>query len=280
MTWTPTIHERSAWEDPKLPVTGGSPFPFTALDTIVPHYTADDNLIDGDPGEHANQLDDYLRAIQASYERTRGYSIGYSFAIDWLGGIWELRGFDWRPAANLDHNHHTLPVLFLVDGADHATAEAWQTFRWLNAHARSRPERRRTTKLFVIGHGQLQKPNHPTGCPGIGIRLDIAAGLGDDEYEPPKPPKPEPPKPTPEPPLPPDTGEDDDMATNLHLVAPADAGLPEVIVTIDGAGATIIGLASPADAAAISAAMKATRVEVSAEQFNEFNKVARVGDGA
>ena len=186
--FTPVIHERSTWEDPFWPVDqnyskggnkrSGKParVQWDKIDTNVPHYTAADNLIDGDPGEFASDLPAYFRSIQRSYTISRGYSVGYNFFVDWLGGIWVGRGWDIQCAANLDHNTHTISILCLVDGDDTTTPEANRSIRWLVEETRRRAKR--TTQ--IIGHGQLQDPNHPTGCPGAGIRNLISL----DVYEP------------------------------------------------------------------------------------------------
>src|SRR5918993_314005 len=192
---TYTYHPRSTWVDPARPVTGPA-LPWATIDTIAPHYTAAVDLIDGDLGEFVEDLPAYFRAIQRDYLLNRptyrdgvlistGYSIGYNFGIDWLGGVWQLRGWDIKCAANAGNNDHVVAVLFLVDGADHPTPEAWSAFRDLNREARQRAER----KLKVIDHGRL--PNAATACAGAGIRADVDAGLGDDEYAPPTPPTPE-----------------------------------------------------------------------------------------
>lgn len=131
-----TFHRREAWQDPKMPVVGPSPT-MDQWDTFPLHYTAADNLIDGDPGEHAEDLPAYLRAIQRDYTLNRGYSIGYGFAVDWLGGVWELRGYDIRNAANRGWNHRTGPVLCLVDGDDPLTPEALWSVRALHRGRRS-----------------------------------------------------------------------------------------------------------------------------------------------
>lgn len=196
-----TLHQRQTWEDPRYPVkqSGQSSINWTLIDTSVPHYTAALNLPDGDPGENASQLSAYMRAVQQDYLLNRGYSIGYNFAIDWLGGVWECRGFDIKCAANADHNTHTIAILCLVDGNDPLTSLGVQSMRAIIADV----NRRAKKVTAIVGHGQLQNPNHPTGCPGSGVREQIATGL----YNPiqPIPPDPIPPTPTP-------TKEDNDMS--------------------------------------------------------------------
>lgn len=163
-----TFHPRERWEDPNLPVDGPAPT-LEQVDTFPLHYTAADNLIDGDPGEHAEDLPAFLRAIQRDYEINRGYSIGYGFAVDWLGGVWELRGYDFKNAANRGWNHRTLPVLCLVDGADPLTDLALHSVRALYAEA----QRRTGRELHLVGHRDIGA----TACPGGGIYGQIQLGL-------------------------------------------------------------------------------------------------------
>lgn len=164
-------HSRLAWTNPREPITGPA-VDWRTIDTVVIHYTAADDLIDGDPGEHADQLPAYMRAMQHAYLTSRGYSLGYCVAVDWLGGSWEIRGADIRCAANKDHNTHTFAILVLVDGNDMATHYAAAEIRRLVAEAEALAKR----SLKIIGHGQLQNPNHPTGCPGSGLRAQITLG--------------------------------------------------------------------------------------------------------
>lgn len=163
-----TLHRREDWQSPSEPVKGPAPT-LEQVDTFPLHYTAADNLIDGDPGEHASMLPQYLRNIQHSYITNRGYSIGYGFAVDWLGGVWELRGYDIKNAANLGWNHRTLPVLCLVDWQDPLTSEALWSVRALYREANRRTGR----SLNDVGHRDIGS----TRCPGDGIYAQIQQGL-------------------------------------------------------------------------------------------------------
>jgi hypothetical protein len=192
-----TVHPRSSWVDPRYPVTGPATN-WTRIDTVVIHYTAADNLIDGDPGEHASGLPAYIRSIQRDYETRRGYSIGYWWAVDWLGGVWQLRGWEIKSAANATHNEHTAPILVLVDGADTATPAACASIRALVAET----QRIAGRTVKIQGHGSLT--GAATACPGVGLRAQIAAGVFVPQ-----------PDPIPEPPV-----EDDDMM--IAIYRPAD----------------------------------------------------------
>ena len=162
-------HPRSSWQSPGPPVAGPG-WSAASIDTLSLHYTAADDLIDGDPGEHADDLPAYLRAIQRDYlgRKPVGFSIGYSFAVDWLGGVWELRGYDYSAAANRGWNHRTVAVLCLVDGADPLTNEAVESVRKILAESNRRVGR----ELKVRPHSEIGA----TACPGDGIRRQINSG--------------------------------------------------------------------------------------------------------
>jgi len=161
-----TYHPREVWQSPSQPVKGPA-FDWSKIDTLPLHYTAADDLIDGDPGESADDLPGYLRAIQNHYLTKRGYSVGYNFAVDWLGGVWEIRGFDYKCAANRGWNERAVAVLCLVDGADPLTAEAVKSVRKILAETNRRAGR----SLTVRPHSEIGS----TACPGDGIRRQIKA---------------------------------------------------------------------------------------------------------
>lgn len=231
-------HPRSSWEDPKWPVDAtyrfrtlpggdgmstipGSGFLLTTgtaprlrwadITTVALHYTAADNLIDGDPGELASGIPGYLRQIQEAYARQRAYSIGYNWAVDWLGGIWELRGHDIKTAAHAPANGYATAVLCLVDGADTTTLAADESIRKI-----IRESQRLADKfLKVTGHGLLQ--GVATACPGAGIKLKLAAGTYNPNW-------------LPTPPLPPEINPDSQPkppSQEEHmpqLIQPTDSG--------------------------------------------------------
>jgi hypothetical protein len=166
------MHNREVWEDSALPVDGPA-FSWADIDTIAIHYPGDDDLPDGDPGENADDLPGYIRGVQRHYEThpDRGYSIGYSVAVDWLGGTWELRGDEFRCAANSGWNHRTVAIWVLVDGADACTPEAAAAVRNLVAQCWGHM----ATAPNPVGHRQIATSGTP--CPGTGIWAQLEAGL-------------------------------------------------------------------------------------------------------
>jgi hypothetical protein len=205
-----TVHERSAWEPAgfrmALDFTSKPPVaPIWNWDRAALHYTADDDLPDGDFGEFINQIPAYLAAITISYYVSRtdggytrksdgryfpGFPIGYGFAVDWLGGVWILRGFDFVHAATGSHNHHVPAILLLTDLADPGSDEMWASVR-----AIQRECNRRGAKLAdrPWGHGEFRRftgKGTPTSCPGGPIIVQRDQGLGDISYDPTPPPPP------------------------------------------------------------------------------------------
>lgn len=188
------------------------------VDQMVAHYTGAKDVPDGDPGEDLTTMRDYLRAIERDYLTNRtgggyvrksdnvyfpGYHTGYSFAVDWQGGAWEIRGFDFLPAATNQHNGHTVAVLFFVDGADKANTAMWNTARAIGRETRRRANRADFKSRFT-DHGTLtitSGTGTATACAGPGIRSQLATeGFIDIA-----------PTPTPTPP----PGDDDDMPNIL-----------------------------------------------------------------
>lgn len=166
-------HPRADWVGAE-PVTGPA-IRWADFDTVVAHYTAAPNLIDGDPGEQWGLLPQYLRSIHHDYLHNRpqpdgspGYSIGYCVAVDARGEAWELRGFDIKPAATKGHNDHAWPILLLVDGQDAATPEAVETVRELVTRAQGQAGR----PLAIRGHRDFAA----TQCPGDGVYGQVQDG--------------------------------------------------------------------------------------------------------
>ena len=110
----------------------------------------------------------YLRNMQKSYVDRRGYSLGYSVAVDQQGISWEIRGTDYIPAANVGYNDSTWVILALVDWQDECNPKMVETIRRLVAWARQQTGE----DTPVIGHKDLAS----TQCPGTGIYNQIRNG--------------------------------------------------------------------------------------------------------
>lgn len=153
-------HPRTTWQDPRFPVFGPADN-WADNDTVVIHYTAGDQIPDDVAG--------FLRNTQYYYVTQRGYSIGYSFAVDQKGDIWQLRGWEYQSAANRGHNDHTLPILVLVDGQEPASPEAVESVRRLVQEAEYHFGR----EMKIVGHREIGS----TSCPGAGLQTQVNNGV-------------------------------------------------------------------------------------------------------
>lgn len=182
----PTVHSREEWVEDCYPITGPAQN-WTLITQPVAHYSAAVRTPDGDLGEFDYQIAPWLRAVNRDYWKNRkgfglatcagflpGYAVGYLFAVDWLGGAWELRGFDIRAASNAPSNEWTFPILFITDGIEPASSLAWQTARALGREARRRSGRADFVNSY-LPHGRV--PGSATACCGAGIIGQIDAGI-------------------------------------------------------------------------------------------------------
>lgn len=186
-------HPRESWQLPSEPVRSENSFEWTDVTQIVFHYTAATNLPDGDFGESIEDLVGFHRRMQHDYLTNRDppYSLGYNFSVDWLGGVWEIRGDDFECAANAGVNGWSFAILCLVDGNDRATPLMARTNRVLVSRARALAGR----NLKLTGHGTNSGSTTVTSCPGAGIKIDLDEGVFDPDIWTPPPPPPTPPDP-------------------------------------------------------------------------------------
>lgn len=166
---------RSAWEQAGFTVdshTNSRPIDWSRVDSIVIHYTAAKNA-DSDTAR-------WLAQMQRSYVNGRGYSLGYSCAIDQTGVCWEIRGTDHIPAATKGENGHTFAILQLVD--------------WQNPANPAMIERTRRLVSDLRAHNQMTITGHrdwgATRCPGDGVYHQIETGTFEPVSTPPTPPAP------------------------------------------------------------------------------------------
>jgi LysM repeat protein len=96
--------------------------------------------------------------------------IGYNFAIDKWGRIWELRGWTFQNAANgTNSNRTSFSVVCLVGVEDNAlNNEMIKSLQWLYGEARRRFNR----VLIIKGHQE----HKATACPGSAIMALIRSG--------------------------------------------------------------------------------------------------------
>jgi hypothetical protein len=191
-----TIHEREDWQPAKYPIKGtyrfrlnpdtGKPIPGTGylMDPNIwnrrnpalithqaVHYTADDQLPDT-PIENMNDdVFKYIQAMQISYARNRAYSLGYTWIVDYLGGIWECRGRDVKCAAHAPANEYADAILVLIDLGKPISDIMAHSIRYLIREAQYETQRGQV----ICGHRQLKGTS--TGCPGDVIINQINSGF-------------------------------------------------------------------------------------------------------
>lgn len=130
---------------------------------------------------------DVIKSIQRSHMNNsrEGYvDIAYNFAVDYLGNVFELRGWNTQGAANgtNDGNQNYVSVVYLGDPNDPLTDAAKQAFKSIRTEADKR------------GIGKENRPHSSfkaTSCPGDEIRAYIST-LSGGESVPSAPPRPSP----------------------------------------------------------------------------------------
>lgn len=156
---------RSTWtSEPR----GGAQLTGTKLGGIACHWpgsTTDDYGV-----ESVSRVASRLRGWWDFHVNTRGWSdIGYNFAIDQAGRVWDLRGLTrvgahCASASNPDANHEWLGVLFILGDQEEPSAamiQAFQDFR------RDVFLPRWPGRLKLTGHGRAPGvPGAQTACPG------------------------------------------------------------------------------------------------------------------
>ena len=166
---------RSAWEQPGYTInehTDARPINWARVDSIVIHYTAAETA-DTDTAR-------WLAQMQRSYVNGRGYSLGYSAAVDQNGVCWEIRGTDHIPAATKNENGHTFAILQLVDWQNPANELMIERTR------RMVSELRQQNRMTITGHRDWGA----TRCPGNGVYHQIETGTFEPVPTPPTPPAP------------------------------------------------------------------------------------------
>ena len=168
---------RTSWEQAGMTVgqhTDARPINWSRVDSIVIHYTAAETA-DTDTAR-------WLAQMQRSYVNGRGYSLGYSCAIDQQGVCWEIRGTDYIPAATKHENGHTFAILQLVDWQNPANELMVERTRQLVAALRQQ------NRMSITGHRDWAA----TRCPGDGVYHQIQTGAFEPVPTPPTPPTPGP----------------------------------------------------------------------------------------
>lgn len=114
-----------------------------------------------------------LRSMDAAYQSQRGYVLGYNAAIDMIGNVYEIRGLDYKCAANGNGTVNTPAVaiqFMLRDPDDTPTNEAVEAARWITI------EWRKIVPRMLLQNGHQDMFN--TGCPGAGVVNQLGPRVG------------------------------------------------------------------------------------------------------
>lgn len=162
-------HDRTEWQDPAYPVTSSSYLNLNSLSYITLHYIGVD-------GVNLSNIPQWLRNAQLDYVINRGYSLGYNSAVDMAGEEWEIRGFDYRCAANgsQDTNIPSYSIVLLLPNTwDVPPTAQIDGVRNLVARIRATAAAAGNSDFLEInGHRDLSA----TSCPGDPIYSLIQNG--------------------------------------------------------------------------------------------------------
>lgn len=167
-----TILPRSTWTSTSKGFTRFSSRRLTPdnIERLVPHYPAAGNV------EFANptlaQSCQRLRNWRRYHVGTNGWAdLGYPFAIDQAGRIFECAGDTHAAAHTRGHNFDSLAALFIVGDNERPSAKARAAFRALGRRLRKKFKK---MSPVPIDHGRM--PGNSTSCAGQPIRKEIDAG--------------------------------------------------------------------------------------------------------
>jgi hypothetical protein len=130
------------------------------IDSVVIHYPGHDGVGDDTARDLANS--------QRYYATNRGYSLGYNAVVDRAGVLWQVRGIDYRNAANKGANNTSVSVQMRVNLDEPGSTAAVTRVRRFVADV----ERWCGHPLKVLGHRDVGA----TACPGDAIYNQITTG--------------------------------------------------------------------------------------------------------
>jgi len=138
-----------------------------AVSAMTVHYTGARNVM-----ASADQIPGRLRAMQAAdLAKANMSAIKYNFAVDKYGRIWELRGFEFRNAADgrAETNQDSFSAVVLVGVDDNEpTPQIVQALQSLYQHAVRRFDRQLTVRCH--------KDVRATSCPGVLLEGLVRSG--------------------------------------------------------------------------------------------------------
>jgi len=154
---------RAVWEQSGFTVaehTTSPPVAPAMIDSVVVHYPGHDGVGDDTARDLANS--------QRYYAENRGYSLGYNAVVDRAGVLWQVRGLEFRNAANKGANNTSVSVQLRVNLDEPGSAAAVTRVRRFVADM----ERWCGHPLTVLGHRDVGA----TACPGDAIYNQITTG--------------------------------------------------------------------------------------------------------
>lgn len=139
------------------------------IEWLIPHYPAMGNITIGSSPSLASSAA-RLRGWRNLHVRTNGWAdLGYPYAIDQAGRIFEAAGDTHAGAHTVGYNFRGLAVLFIVGNNERPTAKARASFRALGRHLR----KQKFKNMRTDARGHQQFPGNATSCPGKPIMRDI-----------------------------------------------------------------------------------------------------------
>lgn len=164
-----TILPRSAWTKTSNG-RAGRPLDKSRVVGIAVHYPAagSANLSALTKTQVASRLEGW-RKLHTSAPRNWA-DIGYNFAVDGAGRIWDLTGYNIGAHAGATGNPTRVGVLFVIGDTEKPTTKMLEAFAALRAHIlKSYPK---ATKI----EGHQQVPGNQTSCPGKPLMALIQSG--------------------------------------------------------------------------------------------------------
>ena len=177
-----TFHPRSEWTTEKEPVEGPA-MDLSELRYITIHYNGDTQDLDGKDDVYQDaDFAGYLRKIHHSYLTSRKYSLGYNSIVAPDGDEWEVRGFDFRNAANgceaVNRPGYALKLVLPTPGAEPTLVQIQglkRAIRRIRDHVRKQGN---PDTLELNGHRDVRPEcgKGGTGCPGEALYRILKAG--------------------------------------------------------------------------------------------------------
>lgn len=161
------ILPRTAWTTTRNG-RAGRPLQASKVYGIAIHYPAAGNVTYRNYSQA--QVAGLLRGWRA-YHTGKGWAdIGYNFAVDGAGRVWDLTGFNIGAHAGAIGNPSRVGVLFVLGNGEAPSAAMIEGFQDLRRHVLGKYPK----AVHVEGHQQV--PGNATACPGQAVMSLIASG--------------------------------------------------------------------------------------------------------